>query len=331
MRLSTGSTLLLLVVAVSVQPAHGIAFITNFLTQMTELGIFGVDNFFLDFYNLFFGKRRLQCANKIRTLLANSGPLLEGGYRDDSVMVLPEAGTYIGESSILEYVKFADENFSPYVKRGPINLGEQQKVIGYDGNGQCEYHWFRVSGYSMDEDYVEQSESHFALPVLTKVFLSYDDNYMTRAYVYYAKPFLEFYFGDQLNTVQVAEYICGDAALGSAGCRALLGDPPADCVEQLMAKDLTDANLYVDGDSRGCRALHATFVAKNPGHCEHVSLDPTDLDYNGVLKCGISQQLPHSRYFDDGDIERFEAFEREHAIDPSLGYRKLSTIDEPLL
>ena len=329
MGLSKVSSLLLLVVALSVQPAHGITFITDFLNQMTELGLFGVDNFFVDFYNLFFGKRRLQCANKIRTLLANSGPLLEGGYRDDSVMILPEAGSYVGESSILEYVKFADENFSPYVKQGPLNLGQQQKVIGYDGNGQCEYHWLRVSGYSMNEEFVE-SESHFALPVLTKVFLSFEENYMTRAYVYYAQPFLEFYFGDQLNTEKVAEYVC-DQALGSDGCRQLVGDPPADCVEQFLAKDLTDANFYVDGDSRGCRALHATFVPKNPGHCEHVSLDPTDLDYWGSLKCGVSEQLPHSRFFDDGDIERFEAFEREYAIDPALGYRKLSKIDEPLV
>lgn len=343
-------------------PVQGLGTILGFFQQMQDLGIlrFNGRYFLTDLWNLFFGKRRFQCATRIQRLLANSGPLLQGGYRDSSVMILPEAGTYVGEDSILEYVKFADARFSPYVQVGPEKLGESQKVIGFhEETGTCEYHWFRLNRYSMNADYVEQENVHFALPVLTKVYLDYAEEYLTAAHVFYSKPFLNFYFGEQLNTQSVAKYIC-ENALAEPLCVAQLGDPPEDCVAQFSTIPLTDADLYVDGDSRSCRALHATFVAANPSHCQHVSLDPNDVDGKGQLKCSSSSQLPHSNYFDDGDMERFEEFQvvcrvaiqmrgcailyahvmrysrafsiaQAHGIDPSQGYRRLSSIDEPLL
>ena len=349
------TTLLLLLCITSsffFQPtaAFGFGFgsVTDIIRQLDDLSIFRFRFFATDFYNLFWGKRKLQCALKMQRLIDATGPSLEGGYRDDSIMILPEAGPYVGNDAILEYIHFADSQYSPYLLEGPKERGQIQTVVGYDGEGQCEFHWHRMNAYSMDADYVG-GDHHFVLPVLTKGFLDYEEEYLKAAHVFYSKPFLLYFFGELLSTRQVAEFVCNDA-LGSQDCIDIVGPPPVDCVDRFQEDlPLTDPNDYVDGNSQSCRILHATFVPRNPAHCAHVTLSPSDQDTKGFVKCSASYQLKHSRFFSDTDMEDFYQFQRVRAfsiigtcslslallqdrgIDPSMGYKPLSSIDAPLL
>ena len=56
---------------------------------------------------------------------------------------------------------------------------------------------------------------------------------------------------------------------------------------------LTIMDIYltyiVDGDTRGCRLLHAFFAKHNPEHCPHISFE-AEKDVNGLVKCHQSKQ-----------------------------------------
>ena len=69
-------------------------------------------------------------------------------FRDDSIMELPQAGTYQGASDIKEYVKFAYAGTSPYIACCNDYTKRQVKFVGYY-NGQCEFVTFYARNFQL--------------------------------------------------------------------------------------------------------------------------------------------------------------------------------------
>ena len=310
--------------------------VSNPLLLLNNFGILTFDNFFSDLANLFWGKRRAVCGIKMLNVLLGSTnfDVLAFANRDDSVMILPEAGIYRGRDSIAEYVTFAN-NLSPFVNAWTI-LSSEATVVGYNGDGQCEYSWRLLSQYTMEKSIVED-EVQFAAPVLSKLFLDYEENYLRSTYIFYTPPFLQFFFST-LATQSMAEFVC-DTVLAQPNCAAQLGATEKDCVQRMLDLSLASENLYVDGDTFGCRILHAAFAKDNPTHCAHVSVDPFDTDPNGQLRCSESLQLNHADFFSEAEIKELVEFGQvrgkcarlhaeklirshfqRHGVDPSRGY-----------
>lgn len=302
--------LLLLLLAFCGQPTAGQIVGLNVLNPfqlLQQLGLFTDDTFFADMYNLFFGKRRLVCGMKLLTIFGRNpnNSLFGVEYRENSVMILPEAGIYEGIEDIEEYVSFATQA-SPYIASGPGLPHFEPRIVGFNGE-ECEYHWSILNFYEMDATLVEQQAS-FTAPLLIKIFMDYDEVYMRRAYVHYTKPFLAYFFS-LLATRSTAEFVCNEV-WGSAACAQQLGvaPPPDDCVERMLELPLATGDLFVDGDSFGCRLLHAAFAHTNARHCAHVSLDPLDTDPDGGTVCAESSQLPLTDFFTTDEMEQFVQF-----------------------
>ena len=125
--------------------------------------------------------------------------------------------------------------------------------------------------------------------------------------LYMTAPFTEAVLTTQLQTRQVDEFVC-DVLLGSV-CMDELGDQAEQgltkrgCLKHLSNLPLAeDENRYVNGNSQGCRYLHAVFALTNPFHCAHVSLIPAK-DPKGNYICHWSADLSPDELFTQTDID----------------------------
>ena len=125
--------------------------------------------------------------------------------------------------------------------------------------------------------------------------------------LYMTAPFTEAVLTTQLQTRQVDEFVC-DVLLGSV-CMDELGDQAEQgltkrgCLKHLSNLPLAeDENRYVNGNSQGCRYLHAVFALTNPFHCAHVSLIPAK-DPKGNYICHWSADLSPDELFTQTKID----------------------------
>merc|ERR1711862_399390 len=63
---------------------------------------------------------------------------------------------------------------------------------------------------------------------------------------------------------------------------------------------------FIDGNSKGCRALHAYFATTNKDHCPHVSFE-AEVDVNGFVKCDKSKKVMPSDLFTPAQLGMFKA------------------------
>mmetsp|Transcript_475 Transcript_475/g.872 ORF Transcript_475/g.872 Transcript_475/m.872 type:complete len:519 (-) Transcript_475:184-1740(-) len=93
------------------------------------------------------------------------------------------------------------------------------------------------------------------------------------------------------------------------------------CEASLANLPIVTEDMYFDGNSQGCRALHSVFAAVNSKHCAHLSLDPKN-DTDGKIKCQQSKGILPEDLFDEDDFASFANFQVELGIDPTIGYKE---------
>ena len=79
-----------------------------------------------------------------------------------------------------------------------------------------------------------------------------------------------------------------------------------DCLETLNALPFADdgALTYIDGNTKGCRILHAVFAKTNPDHCPHISFE-ADEDVNDLVKCNESKRTLPTDLFTEEQLGLF--------------------------
>lgn len=114
-------------------------------------------------------------------------------------------------------------------------------------------------------------------------------------------------------TDRIYDFICNDVL--SETC----DNPTTKCMERLKhlpaAEPITGS---VDGNSFGCRALHAAFALTNSDHCAHVALDPME-DTFGKIKCQQSKGEHPRDLFTDVEWEFYVEEMVKFGIDPEIG------------
>eukprot|EP01083_Nonionella_stella_P037208 101435_1 len=78
-----------------------------------------------------------------------------------------------------------------------------------------------------------------------------------------------------------------------------------------------------DGNSTGCRILHANLARKkNPTqHCPHISFRPK-ADPMGRIKCSASSNFDVGDFFTQSDMNLFERRSIEYGIDPLTFFKE---------
>lgn len=103
----------------------------------------------------------------------------------------------------------------------------------------------------------------------------------------------------------------------------------AGCQGELAVLPTFSEGVYFDGNSMGCRALHAVLAETNPSkHCAHISFEPME-DPLGRIKCQESELTDPMDLFDEDDMSFYKKFCEDRGVDPLVGYALLDDTDTP--
>jgi len=213
-------------------------------------------------------------------------------FRDDSVLVLPQAGRFYGAADIEEYVRFASDT-SPWIQKS-VAVGGKFMVHSVDPEARtCSYIVYTTLLHEMDS--ANAKKSSVLVNTLFKLKYSYNEDYFTSVAVLLAPKFLTLVFGTLANTPQTRNKICEV----SEGCKDVnVGLTRDECTEKLQSLPTFNNENYFDGNSYGCRVLHSAFAETNDKHCPHLSFEPLE-DSKGKVKCQTSKNIQVSDYFDE--------------------------------
>ena len=241
-------------------------------------------------------------------------------FRDDSIMELAQAGMYQGASNIEEYVKFAYAGTSPYVACCNDYIKREVKFVGYE-NGQCEFVNFLTRNFQLIPNATEAPLEPIQIVAGLKIYLDFEERYVSRINVFYTDDFLRIFFDLFLNSADTRQFVCGVAnGVCTSTLNITTNASNLTCNEQLLTLPSTEGLHYFDGKSRGCRALHAVFAATNPvDHCAHLSYTPLE-DPNGNVKCQSSKGTLPSSLFTERELQMFKDFATSVGVDPVLGH-----------
>ncbi|GAX26791.1 hypothetical protein FisN_9Lh056 [Fistulifera solaris] len=205
-------------------------------------------------------------------------------FRDDSAMSLWQTGRYVGAEAIREYVDFV-------TPKNPLWSSNEQldvivKFVQFDrDSNQCQFLALYHYNYEIDES-LGTIATNYTVANMVKLFFN------TRA------------------------YIC-DVYEGST-CASQL-DPPTDCAAQLSALDQAGTNGRVDGNSVGCRILHAVLAEFRSVHCPHISFEPL-ADFQNQIKCQTEGSLTVLDLFTAEDLEAYDEYAIARGLDPNMGH-----------
>lgn len=225
-----------------------------------------------------------------------------------------------GAADIEEYVKFTFADYSPYLYNdGPI-LATGLNFLGYDSDsGQCVFRVFNLSGYFLDP-VTSAGIPPFDAVRMTKLYLDLKKGYFTRLNVFYPVDFLRVFFEVGLDSDNTRSYVCD--VMDSEKCDAIV-DSTGDCEGALASlPTLEGPSNHFDGNSQGCRVLHAAFASTNPDpnqHCPHISFAKIP-DARDRFKCQDTSSTPPSDLFTDNDFASYRAFSEKNGIDPAVGH-----------
>lgn len=265
--------------------------------------------------------QHIVCAIRFAVLYATGGGAsIVGMYGADSVMVLAQAGTYVGTDDIGEYVSFTEGGASPYfLSRIAPSMGVD--IADVDENGHCIVRNTFLHRHISNPS-TTSGATTFEVIVLTKHYLPLWSitGPIQRTNVYYSDAFLSYFFETVLGADETRHYVCNDVLADVCVAGNYL-PAQTDCTTNLAALEIASPLLgSVDGDTQGCRALHAAFAKTNPTqHCAHVSLDPVE-DEKGRYKCQESDMLQVADLMDEGDLEYWREYAKRQGISGDEGY-----------
>ena len=235
-------------------------------------------------------------------------------FRDDSIMILSEAGTYVGPGDIEEYARYAD--FSSPLFRSTPRVGEALDFKEFDSD-ICQ---FRVA-YNARGTSNPATAMATRYDVATMLKISYDveKKYIRRSVIYFTEEYLRFQFTEVLATKQTREFICNVLIDNCTQPLTLATRTHPECVRDLEALPTFTNRVHFDGNSEGCRDLHGVFARADPeNHCAHIAFEPT-LDPQGRYKCQNSSNIQPTDLFDDDDFQFYTDFLKDQNL-PSDGF-----------
>jgi hypothetical protein len=264
----------------------------------------------------------LQCYLRLLVLFRNPFDISLDNFgqyvSDDAELILAQTGRYFGKDGITEYIRFVVAENSKYFKSS-VREGTWADFVEYDKEaGQCIFRFYLYGKSSMDPDFTSSTGVEGDLPsaVMGKLFLNYHDGLLDDIHVFIPENVLDLLFNNFLVSDNTRNFICG---VREGPCADYLAeDPPLDCAGALANLPSSTNEIYFDGKSQGCRALHAIFAETNPKHCAHISFAP-QTDSDGVIKCQESEGIKVTDVFSEQDLDAIDKFCKKNEIEDVCG------------
>lgn len=241
----------------------------------------------------------------------------EDVFRNDSIVILSQAGNYSGPEAIIEYIGFSNTD-SPFI--GFFDILEAKTRFLFRGlepeTGECIFTVGATVDSHSDPLYTARKYK-FTYSVGAKLYFNPEEAYVTRAYFWFPSTVNDFFFHNLTNTDVYRGVMCDTM---SNDCAFDIGDRSS-CIDRLAALPLTDGpDYFLDTNSQGCRVLHTTMALSRPEiHCPHISLAPME-DLDGKIKCqDPGAGFAIEDFFDSEDLEWLNKYVRRRGIDPDVG------------
>jgi hypothetical protein len=238
-------------------------------------------------------------------------------FRNDSALKLAQTGTYVNAKNIEEYVKFVNPLYNPYFTRDSKVIDSQAFFTGYDkGTGQCMFRQFLTNDFIFSTNYTNGGEAKFS--AMMDIDFNYNQRYITEFRVFYSSNFLDFFFTQVMDTDRSRNFICS-VMNSNSSCAPILPDRD-NCTERLAALPMAQNGVYVDGNSQGCRIIHAFLALFSPKHhCPHISFTPHP-DPDNATKCQVSKGMLVLDLFTQSDMDAFDAYVVKRGFNVTDGF-----------
>lgn len=240
-------------------------------------------------------------------------------FREDSKVILPQAGQYVGPDAIEEYVRFTDES-SPFIAEEKLLYSSLKFKEANVRTGMCT---FLSMGITRQESTPGLGKEISVIRgALYQVIFDFHERYITELHVHFQPAYIDLIFSDVFNTKEVRSFIC-DVSEQDSCSETNAGMSHTECMQNLDELPLLSNGAF-DGNDFGCRVLHSVFAAKNSDHCAHLSFEPQK-DPSGEIKCQESAGMSSWDLFDEQDLMDFHDFleEKESFIESLQGFKIL--------
>lgn len=234
-------------------------------------------------------------------------------FDQDSVLTLPQAGVYKGPEGIQEYVAFKTPIGPYYNYLAPVGGPSLPSFVGYDVEKEtCYFRILSVTDYGLDPN-VTCRNTVYSMTSMIGIEFNPEKKVVSTINVFLDDPFISFLMGELASTNCARNFVCN--VMSSDIC----SNPVENCEEKLAALPIVTEQANIDGNSQGCRFIHAVLATFNDFHCPHIAFEPTE-DRNGEIKCQTSENIEASDFFEESEFLLYKEYQKSVGIPPGVGY-----------
>ena len=242
----------------------------------------------------------------------------EDWFNDESELTLSQAGTYVGNESITEYVNFI---YSTYFNTYEfINIIPRFMSELTDDSEECVITVADHAKMDLSTSFYEAGCLESMNGGTGSFEITGDETFITMKTVsiFFPTDYLAYIFGN-IKPEKLAGHVCSimENDCGEVWQANKISDQES-CMNEFLALDISEGDtMRIDGNSQGCRMLHSTFAELNPSHCPHLSFDSL-IDRNGKIKCQISEGIEITDQFSSDQLSYFKEIASKYGFDDTM-------------
>lgn len=233
----------------------------------------------------------------------------EEWFDETTILELPEVGIYTGPSGISEYVQITVSKYFESDTRYiygpdviPLRVASKDECVvlatfGLKSNMSPEY----TRGALLERG------------VGAKIHYSAEPFRVSQIYVYYSYEYQDHLFRTFLDTDLVRDDICKLMENNCGDIYKYNNLTQQTCQEKWDALPINEEGALIDGNSKGCRIVHAAMAPLNEKHCPHISFFPVE-DFYGKVKCQESGMRSPLDVFTQWELDKFREAAAEHGL-----------------
>lgn len=233
----------------------------------------------------------------------------EEWFNESTELELPEVGIYVGPSGIREYVQITVSKYFESDTRYiygpdviPLRVASKNECVvlvtfGLKSNMSPEY----TRGGMLERG------------VGAKIHYSAEPFKVSKIYVYYSQEYQDHLFRTFLDTEAVRDDVCNWMEKSCEEVYNFNNLTQQSCRQEWDALPISEEGFRIDGNSKGCRIVHAAMAALNKKHCPHISFLPIE-DINGKVKCQTSGMRGPLDVFTQWELDKFRETAAEHGL-----------------
>lgn len=242
----------------------------------------------------------------------------EEWFAENTKLELPEVGIYTGPSGISEYVQITVskyfENDSRYI------YGPDVIPLRIASKDECVV--LATFGLKSNMSPVYTRGGLLERGVGAKIYYSAEPFKVSQIYIYYSYDYQDHLFRTFLDTDIVRDDICKLMENKCGDIYKYNNLTQQTCQEKWDALPINEEGALIDGNSKGCRIVHASMAALNEKHCPHISFLPVE-DDDGKVKCQESGMRSPMDVFTQWELDKIREAAAEHGLPRDTMFEEL--------